>query len=237
MNNFHKFLTPLFICLATSICAQQHSINGLWGVCKVEVGTANMTPVAKWFRINPDGSIQAGNGWLQNSSGTWQYNSKTNIFSTVDSVGITDKFGGFQLTLSGDTMFWERLEGDDLVRVTLLPIQTLPKAPADHLQGLWDLIEVKQNDSSSVSTLDTMHMHRLFIRWDRLYINFSSVGERHFGYWHVHGHRSELTLIPMRESQNKAQWTFEVNTHNLIMTGISESNKDIQYTFRRSHTL
>ena len=78
-----------------SVRAQPHI--GFWRVDKVEVGQETMTPVAKWFRINQDGTYQSGNGWLQNSVGTWTFDKAKNLYVPTEKNGIVDLFGGFEV--------------------------------------------------------------------------------------------------------------------------------------------
>ena len=84
--------------------AQKERIIGLWEVEKVAVGDENMTPVAKWFKINADGTYQAGNGWLQNGNGNWNYDTQKNLYTATDPLDVADKFGGFTVLFDGAKM-------------------------------------------------------------------------------------------------------------------------------------
>lgn len=66
-----------------------------------------MTPVAKWTRINKDRSYVSGNGWLQNSSGTWTYDIDSKQFIPTETNGIRDEFGAFIVSFSEGKMKWE----------------------------------------------------------------------------------------------------------------------------------
>ncbi|KAB1065979.1 hypothetical protein [Salibacter halophilus] len=227
----------LLVLLSLHTYAQKENLTGLWEVEKVSVGEKNMTPVAKWFRINPDGKYQAGNGWLQNGKGNWSYDAESNMYTATDSLDITDEFGGFTVSFGAEKMFWEREEEGMHVKVTLMPIKELPMSPADYLKGVWDLVEITKEGQSVLSDFDSKDKHKLFIRWDRVYINFSPEGERLTGYWHIHGHRPEVTLIPHVGGGKSESWKIEVDHKELLMSGLSDSNKNIKRKYIRRNTL
>lgn len=216
--------------------AQKENLLGLWRVEKVAVGEEKMTPVAKWFRINADGTYQAGNGWLQNGQGNWNYDTRNNLYTASDPLGIADEFGGFTVTFDKEKMLWQRVEEEMLVTVTLVPIEKLPMSPADYLEGIWDLVEITESEKSIIDNFDEANKHKLFIRWDRIYINFNPEGEKLTGYWHIHGHKPEITLLPHQEDEKAESWRIEVNNNELIMTGISDSNRTIERKYLRKNT-
>ena len=92
------------ILISFSTYAQEETVIGFWEVEVVEVGEENMTPVAKWFKINTDGTYQAGNGWLQNGQGNWNYDAENKIYSSTDSLDIADEFGGFSVSFHNEKM-------------------------------------------------------------------------------------------------------------------------------------
>lgn len=216
--------------------AQKERVIGFWEIKKVAVGEENMVPVAKWAKINTDGTYQSGNGWLQNAKGSWHYDTEYNIFSTTDPLDILDEFGGFAVSFDNENMIWEREEEGMPVKVTLTPIRELPMAPADYLEGIWDLVEITEKEQSILNDFDGADKHKLFLRWDRIYMNFSPAGERFSGYWHIHGHKPEITLLPHQEGKKPESWKIEVNEEELIMTGISDSNRTIQRKYLRRNT-
>ena len=138
-------LVLLVVCSAITWVAQAQEILGLWEIKNVSVGEEAMNPVAKWTRINPDGTYQSGNGWLQNSSGTWTFNEISMEFLPVEDFGIKEDFGAFIVSFSGGKMLWERHEKGMTVLVILEKIQQLPKSTADWITGLWDLTEAIQS--------------------------------------------------------------------------------------------
>jgi len=203
--------------------AQERSVVGFWEIKMVEVGEKNMTPVAKWTKINPDGTYQSGNGWLQNAQGTWNYDIENNSYSAVDSLDVFDEFGGFTVSFEEEKMYWEREEEGMPVKVTLVPIQKLPMSPADYLEGIWELVDITDAGQSILKDFDPKRKHKLFIRWDRVYINFTPEGKKRRGYWHIHGHKSRLTLLPHQEEVQPESWMITVNNKELTMTGSSDS--------------
>lgn len=235
-HSFKSITTLLFLLLSFNIYAQRNKVIGFWTIETVSVGKQNMTPVAKWTKINADGSFQSGNGWLQNSKGSWNYDAQTNQFSALDSLGLKDEFGGFTVSFDKGKMYWERQEEGMPVKVTLKRIHNLPMAPADYLVGLWDLSGITKNNQSILKDFDANNKHRLFIRWDRMYINFSPEGKKSTGYWHINAHKPILTFLPHQEGAKPESWRIEVNKKELIMTGTSEKNKGIQRTYSRRNT-
>ncbi len=229
-------LVILLWIVSFSSFAQKEKMIGLWEIEKVEVGEENMTPVAKWTKINEDGTFQSGNGWLQNSSGTWQYDPKNNRYSSIDSLDIYDEFGGFQVSFDDQTMFWERQEEGMKVRVSLKAVDELPMSPADFLEGMWKLTDISDHGNSILDDFDAAHRHKLFIRWDRIYMDFSPEGKKLTGYWHIHGHRSEITLLPHQDGGIAESWMVEVNDSELIMNGNSDSNRNIQRVYTRTNS-
>jgi len=229
-------LIILLLSCSFSIHAQKENLIGFWEIENVEVGEENMTPVAKWTKINADGTYQSGNGWLQNSKGTWNYDNENNKYSATDSLDIFDEFGGFIVSFDQKKMFWEREEEGMQVKVTLGPIHELPMATSDYLEGMWQLVDMSEKGQSILEDFENAQEHKLFIRWDRMYMKFSPEGKKLTGYWHINGHKPEITLLPHQADENVESWRVEVNKKELIMTGISDSNKMIERKYIRKNT-
>ena len=210
------FLTGI---LSTSTFAQQ--LVGLWEVVQVNVRSELMTPQSKWASIHSDGSYQSGNGWLQNAEGNWNYDSKKKLLSFKETNGIIDNYGPFTVEFTEDGMQWLREEDGMIVRVALKKIEKRPKGPADLVVGLWEL-----------TTEDELAKRMLFIRWDRIYIDRSKNG-RFTGYWHMHGHKPELTMLPHSSGKQAESWRIETSETSLKLIGISDSNKDQEQHFTR----
>jgi len=222
----------IFIFLSCPFAYSQDLI-GFWEIKEVKVGEEVMTPVAKWTRINKDGTYESGNGWLQNSIGTWEYDSNENNFTPNSINGIKDEFGAFSVSLSENGMKWNRMEEGMNVILSLERIEKLPMTPADKLQGLWDLTEVVEDGESIMASFDPLNLYYVFIRWDRIYITRTSDNKRSSGYWHIDGHRPHVTFISHDHEKGIESWRIEVWDSELLMTGISDSNKDLMMMFNR----
>jgi hypothetical protein len=223
-------------CSAIVLCCQSsmgQSVVGFWEVEEVKVAGKVMTPVAKWFRVNMDGTFQSGNGWLQSAEGTWQFDKTHNTYLPTERNGLVDKYGAFKVMFEGSQMSWERMEDGDQVLVRLKRIEELPKSPADRLVGVWDLKEMTRGGKSEKSTFDPEDNYYIFIRWDRIYVERAKDGGKSFGYWHINGHRPELTLISQMDEKPREIWNVEVDDKTLKLNGISESNKALQMVFEK----
>jgi len=225
-------LVLLLICIQLS---HAQSIVGFWEVKEVMVGSEIKTPVAKWTKINKDGSYQSGNGGIQNSEGTWSYDKKTKFFLPVETNGIKDVYGGFKVAFRKEQMTWERDEDGEIVIVKLERTIKLPKSPADLLVGIWDLKEIVKNNSSKTLSFDPENKHYIFIRWDRIYVERTPQGQRATGYWHIDAHRPEVTFLSDSQGKANERWTVDVNETQLKMVGISDSNKGTEMVYIRIH--
>ena len=73
---------------------------------------------------------------------------------SVHENGIKDEFGPFKVIFSKEGMTWEREEEGMNVIVSLVPIDEIPMAPVDKIQGLWSLFSVKKEGEDITSTVD-----------------------------------------------------------------------------------
>ena len=206
---------------------QAQSVTGFWQMSKVEVGDMNMTPVAKWTRIHEDGSYETGNIWLQNGNGTWKFDEENHVFTNKNPLDIADQYGGFQVSYEEELMIWQREEEGVMVKVTLEPIKELPMSPADYLEGLWSL-NVNKSQEKVVDA-----PARLMMGWDRIFRAYDETGKKSTGYWHINGHRPEVTLLPHAEGGVVETWRIEVDEEVLVMLGISESNEGVERKYTR----
>ena len=225
-------LTLLLLFIQFSFCFSQEII-GLWEVKKVEVGDKIVTPVSKWTKINSDGTYQSGNGWVQNSEGNWRYDENGKTFSPKETNGIRDMFGDFSVSFKNGKMLWQRDEDGSNVKVTLGRIQKMPKSTADMMVGLWDVTEITENEISIISSFDPKNKHYLFIRWDRVYVERTPLGEKSTGYWHINGHNPEITLISHSKGKEQERWIVTVSDTKMKLTGLSDSNKNREITYKR----
>ncbi|KAA3637952.1 MAG: hypothetical protein DWQ02_05800, partial [Bacteroidetes bacterium] len=117
--------------------------------------------------------------------------------------------------------------------VTLAPIDKLPKSTADELVGLWDLIAAEKDGASIIDTYDPDGKRNIFIRWDRIYVEWNEDGHRETGYWHIHGHKPEITLLSHQKDKDAESWRVSFEKDYLILQGISDNNKNLKLTFKR----
>ena len=226
----------IFCTISLTSYGQIKSVIGFREVTNVPIGDKNRTPIAKWTKINKDGSYQSGNGWLQSIEGSWNFNSKNHVFTSTDSLGLQDEYGGFNVSFVNEKMLWKREEDGMQVTVTLKPISKLPMSPADYLEGMWKLSEITENNVPSLNHPDYINKSKLLIRWDRVFVNYNTQGEKAYGYWHIHGHKSIVTFLFHQEDKKPERWKIQVNKDELIMIGISENNKGIQQKYMRKNT-
>ncbi len=224
----------LIIIFFVPLHARPQSPVGLWEAISVTVGDKVMTPVGKWTRINPDGTYQSGNGWQQNSEGTWSFDPATAFYVPFEANGLEDIFGGFKISFDKDNMIWQRHEDGLPVVVTWRSIKELPRTPADLIVGVWELDPAATREPS---TSHAASKHLLFIRWDRIYVEWDNTPEKRYGYWFINAHHPELTLINMDGTASPGKWRISVDTGTLTLTGISEGNNDSVLSFRRIHRL
>lgn len=230
-----KTITYLIVTLLffNSAISYAQDIIGFWEIKKVIVGGKTMTPVAKWTKINKDGTFQSGNGWLQNATGTWQFDKKKNLYSPTETNGLKDEFGPFTIEVNKDKMTWLREEEGSIVTVSLERITKMPKATADELVGLWNLSTIIKNEKEITATFDPSNTYYLFIRWDRIYMKRTPEGNRSTGYWHINGHRPEVTFLSHDKNKTTESWKVETSDKTLKMIGISDANKNTVMSFKR----
>lgn len=206
-----KQLVVILLLLSTAVHGQ---IEGLWQYDKVLVGKEEMTPVAKWSDFNSDGTFDSGNGWTQNATGFWEYDSENNTIILVTEYTPKDEFGPFDVEIvDQQSMIWKRMEEGMSVKVFLSRAVEKPKSNADWVIGLW---REKEKD------------HVLHVRWDK---NFRKIkdGKRETGYWVFHAHKPEIAFIPHDPSQKMSWWSVVVNGRMLQITNV-HTNEEVNYT-------
>ena len=178
-------------------------LAGLWVIEEVKVGSETMTPNARWTRLKSDFTQESGNGWFQHSFGTWSFNEITKELKILTENGLDDRYGSFKVRLSVSGMIWERMEDGMKVIVTLAKGDRLPATYRDELLGLWQLEEAKNDGFFYSEIVDSADY--LFIRWDGKFV-VGSEGNKTYGVYNVHGHKSELELIPYGE-EDRSFWS------------------------------
>jgi hypothetical protein len=228
------FLLILIPAIFIQQVVRSQSLTGIWLVEKVQVGDEQMTPVSKWFKFHENGDYESGNGWLQNTIGTWSYDSETQEFSATNKLGIKDEAGPFKIETKDETMVWSREEDGSNVKVHLQQIQSIPPSYTDLLSGLWKLTETAEQ-SEPITSGPLTGLNHVLLRWDRIYRATDQDKKSKTGYWHVNGHRPVLTLLPHQAEQAPESWHIQVSEQALELTGTSDSNKDQVKNFIRIH--
>lgn len=208
-------------------------VDGFWLVTKVTVGAKELTPIARWFKLDA-GKQVSGNGWLQHSYGTYKFDKKKSELLFITENEPDDEFGAFKVVRTGATMSWSRTEERELVVVELKPITELPKSPADEVKGLWVLESALNRDVNITKQYDPDRQHFLFIRWDRQYVRQINSRERISGYWSFDAYQPVITLISEHREQQDEQWSASVSGTKLVMKGVTENVANLVLTYKRA---
>lgn len=192
-----KYLsTLLFLCFYSFSFSQ---IFGLWEVTQVKVGEESITPIAKWFQLHPDQTYQTGNGGLQNDSGTFTMKDEQLLLTNKE--GVVDELGPFSYQFKDGQLSLNRKEmGMDII-VHLTKVTKKPEAPWDLIVGNWNLEKILKNDQEVKMDSEVSYQ----IRWDRLFFKREN-GQESNGIWFIHGHRSEVRLIPNNRTKEDEFW-------------------------------
>lgn len=181
-------------------------VDGLWEVTSVKVGDEIMTPVGKWSDLSQSRLFTSGNGWLQNSSGYWDYDRSTSELTLTATTGFEDSFGPFKVQMVGeDEMIWTREENGELVTVVNKKVKRVPKTPRDIATGLWDLEEANRAGKDILNEFDPQNNRRVFLRWDNLVFDFIN-GQRVAGMWRIDAHRPALDILYYDTSKEPDYW-------------------------------
>jgi len=228
-----KNTPPLFAILILIItsCSPKPAIEGLWVVQSVMVGEEEMTPNARWTRLNANQTQETGNGRFQHSYGTWSLDEETKELTIINSNGLIDANDPFKVTIDEDKMIWERSEEGQNIRVKLGRATSLPETYGDRLLGLWKLDEAIGEGKHFEPTEDGENGDYLFIRWDGRFVIGTAKGRTH-GVYNVHGHKPELELIPYGDQVNRDFWKIQYEENTIILT-LLNSEKPVMRKFRR----
>lgn len=223
------FLTS-FLLLACTTQKNNTSIEGLWLVEKVQMGTKEMTPLARWTRFNSDATQSSGNGWLQHSIGSWKLNGDR--LSVENTNGIIDNFEPFKISLEGEKMSWEREEEGNNVQVFLKRIKELPASEGNKLMGLWVLKEFFENGVDKTTSINVPERAMIHFRWDNVYVQHNMPQGKRTGVYKIHGHKPEIQMITYGKENNFDFWKFEISDDLLTMISTDNTTKIV---FKRSH--
>jgi len=209
------------------------SFYGLWEVQLVTIGGKSMTPVAKWFQINEDGTVTGGNGWAQNVESTWEHKDINNELLFITD-GVPDEYGAFTVQTNGDAMTWIRNEDGKEVHVTLERINSKPLGPWEKIVGVWKVREtvgINPDDQSQVKKYE-LDPTWYVIRWDRRFQKYDANGKRNeAGIWHIESHSLSLSLFN-DESTERQNWQIEFVNGQMVW--ISEQSGEIlKLTFEK----
>ncbi len=226
----NKTLIIFTIILHIAFKVHSQSVVGFWNVTQVTVGDEMMTPVSKWFKFTKDGVTTGGNGWTQNSYGTWSYNKKNKEFSATNELGIKDEFGPFKVSFNVDTMEWVRQEEGMEVVVKLVHQKEWMPAPIDMVKGLWKLIKTTNSNDIEITNYDPKERQYLWIRPDMRFQIRNPDESLTRGFWHMHGHRPILTLINYDRSIENQEYTISFDENNMIVKSRIESGNIFHYS-------
>ena len=216
-----------------SACSSNKMI-GLWQVEKVQIEEQEMTPVARWVRMDKNGNQASGNGWYQHSYGTWTYEPGDKALAITNENGFEDPFGPFTCIVKGDEMTWKRKEEGQTVNVILKKMEALPAAPADQLLGIWDLVKAIERGEDQTEAYDFDQKYCLFLRWDRNFVIPFSENGRQMGVYAPNGHRSQVQFIYNGTEANRVFWEYEVTKDELVL----KNNADqIELYFERIYQI
>ncbi len=233
LNRLFITATLTVILLSCKSPKTPETLTGLWQVMKVEVGSEIMTPQERWTYLHEDSSQNSGNGWRQHSEGTWSIPG-TGLIALKNSNGINDPYAPFHYTLTGDSMYWSRLEEGDSVHVYWKRIDRIPRSASDQLLGLWDLKSASLGNDDQTSAYDPEGKRHLFIRWDNRFRDAISRDSSVHGYYQTHGHRPQITFIQDGGKMNS--YRFAVNDDLLELREVSEkTDPALTLKFQRIH--
>jgi hypothetical protein len=215
-------------------------VDGFWLVTKVTVADKELTPVARWFKLN-DGKQVSGNGWTQHSYGTYKYDKKKSELIFVTTNEPDDEFGAFKVLRKNlpngkldPQMTWTRKEEGEMVVVELKPITELPMSPADEAKGLWTLKSAVDRDADITKTYDPDHKHFLFIRWDRKFVRQINAHERISGFWFFDAHLPQITLISEHRETDDEIWNVTIEGNKMTLKGSSVNVINMILTYIRT---
>lgn len=231
MNPLRNVLSLSFLLLSTSVLAQSYSdianqksgnysftdspLVGLWEVMQVTVDKETLTPTAKWFKFLSDGTMEAGNGWVQNTIGSYNYDQDTQQLLQANN-GKVDEYGAFQISIAEHNMTWKRTEDGLPVVVSLVKVTKKPLGPWDLIVGTWKTKGAGPN------------AREIRFRWDRIFIDNDHKVSLN-GVWHIAAHYPTLTLFYTGNGEQK--WKISFANNQMIWT--SENGNDEKLIWRQ----
>lgn len=209
----------LLLMIVVISCNTSQKLVGLWQIEKVKVGTQEMTPIARWTRLNADSTQESGNGWFQHSMGNWQYVSKDEKIRLVNSNGLKDEFDAFKVVkATEEAMVWLREEEGASVEVNLKKIEKIPQAPSNKILGAWRLKVGKKETAVSY----------LFFRWDQVLVSRQRGNQKKYGIYKTHGHKQEVQFVYYEDPLRQEDWTYRFNdNNNMVLESINKETETV----------
>lgn len=229
-----KNLTLIIVLFLSINVFAQNGPSGLWEVNEVMVGDRDVTPTAKWFVFQEDGSLTSGNGNIENFSGFYEYDASKNEL-IQNNGNAPDPYGPFKVELTNSYMTWERMEDGMKVVVQLTKVDKKPKAPWDLLQGGWTMSKSEGVDpeTGKVKSTYDIEKERYFFMWDRAYRKFNSSGQQiETGVWHIGGHSNEIWTISNADD-TKTKWVLAFDGDTMIWSQ-QRGNELVKVYFERN---
>lgn len=198
-----RFIIILLFAFTLLNTQAQAPITGLWKIDSVKVGEEDRTPVARWIKLSGGGSQFSGNGWLQHSQGSWDYDTGTGYLTIVDDQTAEEENIPFLVNSGRKSMTWERREGNDLVVVYLSRTRELPMSTIDSLRGNWRSVEVNAGPEFRFA-------------WDGRF-TMEQDSESKNGTYRMHPHRPELELTWYGENCSREYYMVSITDKTLVM--------------------
>lgn len=204
-----KFLIMLVFATILSCKKElpEYQINGLWLVKKVTMGNEEMiTPALNWMQFNTDSTHAFGNGWLQNSFGSWTFQKKSKILTIKNDIGFSDYTNPMKIALSEKNMTC-KLKVDEMeITVFFERIDKLPTSEANKLYGLWKIDSTFINSKDVSDSLNPDKKAMLFLRWDNNFeIRNYPEGEK-YGIFKTQAFRQQLEMVNYSRRSPKFQF-------------------------------
>lgn len=204
-----KFLIMLVFATIISCKKElpEYQINGLWLVKKVTMGNEEMiTPALNWMQFNADSTHAFGNGWLQNSFGSWTFQKKSKILTIKNDIGFSDYTNPMKIALSEKNMTC-KLKVDEMeITVFFERIDKLPTSEANKLYGLWKIDSTFINSKDVSDSLNPDKKAMLFLRWDNNFeIRNYPEGEK-YGIFKTQAFRQQLEMVNYSRRSPKFQF-------------------------------
>ena len=219
-----NFVMTLLLSLPSFVLSCQSAL-GLWAISEVVVGEDTLTPIAKWIQINADLSYESGNGWTKNDQGRIDFDTLKQTIKPNSAIGLRDPFDDFDISFSDSKMFWTRMEEGMEVKVSFVKITEIPPGPADLVLGAWKEVSEHGHVKNSL----------LYLRPDRHFLKQLKDGSQIRGYWQMHAHRPELTLIPVDKTIEN--YSYMVQFKSGVFTLLENKEKGQTLTLERVRSL